>query len=636
MEKKYPHLLSPLFIRNQFIKNRMGLSRSTPTFAFGAHETDPLEMAVTHAGVMAANGAAIVTCSCPKWPTELNNFHPEKPGKYLRASAEGNGLTHHDTEILFNRIAEAVHNHGALAMMSMMDIEPGGWEFSEIPEEVLDRMVEEFAEKAKIYQSVGYDGGCFYMSYGSSILARALSPIYNRRTDKYGQKTALSMAVFQRVREVCGEDFIIEAQVSGTDVPGGFTLDDMVEYAKTWDGLVDILQVRAADAETAHPVGFNTKPGQHITLSYSERIKAAVHHMLVAPIGGFQDPAENDRYIAEGKADMIYMARAYICDFDYYKKIVEGRREDIVPCIRCNKCHTRFGDPDAGCSVNPLFYLSLDLNWKNLYPAVAVPKKVAVMGGGPAGMKAALTAAERGHQVTLYEKSGVLGGQLIHSDYSAFKWPLKNYKDYLIRNLLASDVEIRMNCAPSPEAIEAEGFDALIYAVGAEPKLPPIPGAEGPKVWKSLDVYGREQELGHRVVVVGGSETGVETAAYLSMSGHRVTVLTRQAMIAHDSQPVHYREMFEAFWKELKDFDYYTGTRVHSVADGTVQFTDGTGTPHCIQADAVVLCGGMAPRNEDAIAYAKVVNDFRIIGDCKKVDNVRTATKSAYVAAMLL
>lgn len=635
MEKKYSHLLSPLFIRNKFVKNRMALSRSTPTFAFGAHETDPLEMTVTYSGVIAANGAAIVTCSCPKWPTELNNFDPS-PGHYLRASNEGNGLTHHDTEITFNRIAEAVHNHGSLALMSMMDIEPGGWEFSEMPEAYLDQMVEEFAQKARIYKSVGFDGGCFYMSYGSSILARALSPIYNRREDKYGKRTALSMAIFKRVREVCGEDFIIEAQASGTDVPGGFTIDDVVEYAREWDGLVDILQVRAVDAEMAHPVGFNSRPGEHITLAYSEKIKAAVKNMLVAPVGGFQDPEENDRYIAEGKADLIYMARAYICDFDYYKKILAGRGDDVVPCIRCNKCHTRFGDPDAGCSVNPLFYLSLDLNWKNMYLAVAEPKKVAVMGGGPAGMKAALTASERGHQVTLFEKTGVLGGQLLHSDYASFKWPLKNYKDYLVRKLKESDVEICMNCAPTPEEIEREGFQALIYAVGAEPKLPPIPGAEGPHSWKFLDVYGHEAELGHRVVVIGGSETSVETAAYLSMCGHRVTVLTRAKRIAHDSQPVHYREMFETFWKELKNFDYYTETSVSSVQDGIVEFRDETGAVHTIAADDVVLCGGMRSRNEDAVAYAQIVDYFRIVGDCKKVDNVRTATKAAYVAAMML
>ncbi len=635
MEKRYPHLLSPFFLRGKFVKNRMALSRSTPTFAFGAHETDPLEATVTYCGTVAANGPAIVTCSCPVWPATLN---PETPAPHIRPGpvSGGQGIANHDTEILFNRMAEAVHNHGALALMSMMDIEPGGWELDKIPEEYLDQLVEDFARIAKIYQDLGFDGGCFYMSYRSSILARSLSPVLNTRKDKYGEKTALSLAVFQRVRQVCGDSFIIEAQVSGTEPEGGFTIEDMVEYAKVWDGWVDLLQVRAVDAETAHPVGFNSVPGQYITLAYAAKIKAAVQTMLVAPIGGFQDPAENERFLAEGKADMIYMARAFICDPDYYKKIVAGQGEEIVPCIRCNKCHTRFGDPDAGCSVNPLFYLALEPNWKNTYEAIDIPKKVAVIGGGPAGMKAALTAAERGHQVTLFEKTERLGGQLIHADYAAFKWPLRRYKDYLIRKLGESAVDVRLRTAPTPAEIEAEGFQAVLYAAGAVPKIPPVDGSRGPHVWTPLNVYGHEGELGHRIVVVGGSETGVETAAYLSQCGHQVTVLTRGKRLAHDAQPVHYREMFEAFWAQLKDFDFFTDVITQSVENGCVQFTDADGGSHSIQADDVVLCGGMQPLNQDALAFAAVCDTFRLVGDCNRIADVRVATKSAYVAAMLL
>jgi pyruvate/2-oxoglutarate dehydrogenase complex dihydrolipoamide dehydrogenase (E3) component len=149
-------------------------------------------------------------------------------------------------------------------------------------------------------------------------------------------------------------------------------------------------------------------------------------------------------------------------------------------------------------------------------------------------------------------------------------------------------------------------------------------------------VYGREQELGHRVVVIGGSETGVETAAYLSQSGHQVTVLTRGKQIAHDSQPVHYREMFERFWDGLEDFYFYTETAVSSIADGVVTFTDADGQEQKLEADDVVLCGGMQPQNQEAVQFAKVVKYFRMVGDCNRVANVRTATKAAYVAAMLL
>lgn len=271
-----------------------------------------------------------------------------------------------------------------------------------------------------------------------------------------------------------------------------------------------------------------------------------------------------------------------------------------------------------------------------MYKPAVQSRKVAVMGGGPAGMKAALTAVERGHQVSLFEKSGKLGGQLLHTDYSSFKWPLRDYKDYLIRKLEASGADIRLNTAPSPEDIVSEGFDALLYAVGAEPKRPNIPGIDGDHVRTALDVYGHEQELGHRVVVIGGSETGVETAAYLSMCGHKVTVLTRGRMLAHDSQPVHYREMFEELWKELEDFDYYVKVTTTSIENDRVSFTDSEGLKQSIYANDVVVCGGMAPRMADAPAYSDVVKYFRIIGDCKRVGDVRTATKAAYVAAMLI
>ena len=251
-------------------------------------------------------------------------------------------------------------------------------------------------------------------------------------------------------------------------------------------------------------------------------------------------------------------------------------------------------------------------------------------------MKAALTAAERGHNVTLFEKTGYLGGQLIHTDYSEFKWPLRNYKDYLVRKLKQSGVELRMNTAPTPEDIECEGFKALIYAAGAIPKLPPILGADGKHIWTALGVYGHEKELGSRVVVVGGSETGVETAAYLAQCGHKVTVLTRGRVLAHDAQPVHYREMFEEFWRELDNFDYHVEVTTESVYDGHVVFAGSDGVRHEIKADDVVLCGGMQPENKAALGFAQVVDYFRMVGDCCRVADVRAGTKAAYTAAMLI
>lgn len=157
-------------------------------------------------------------------------------------------------------------------------------------------------------------------------------------------------------------------------------------------------------------------------------------------------------------------------------------------------------------------------------------------------MEAAIVAAQRGHQVILYEKNYFLGGQLRHADFASFKWPLRDFKDYLIRQVNKAGVEVLLSTEATPEMIKAKGYDAILVAVGAEPATLDIPGAHGDNVWKPIDVYVREKELGENVVVIGGSEIGVETGMYLAENGHKVTVLTRQKELATDATPIHYIE----------------------------------------------------------------------------------------------
>lgn len=142
-------------------------------------------------------------------------------------------------------------------------------------------------------------------------------------------------------------------------------------------------------------------------------------------------------------------------------------------------------------------------------------------------MEAAIYTAQRGHQVVLFEQAAVLGGQLIHGDYASFKWPIKRFKEYLITQMKKQGVEIRLGVKATPEDIRKENFDAVIAANGSKPTLPKLAGTENTKYRFCIDVFGHEKEMGKRVVIVGGSETGVETAMYLAETGHDVTVLTR-------------------------------------------------------------------------------------------------------------
>ena len=183
-------------------------------------------------------------------------------------------------------------------------------------------------------------------------------------------------------------------------------------------------------------------------------------------------------------------------------------------------------------------------------------------------MRAALYCAERGHDVTLFEASDALGGQLRLMDAPSFKWPLVNYREYLIRQLGKSSVTVRISTRASSDMLAKEGFDTVIAALGARPSQPPIRGVE--RCRTVFETFGHEAEFGKRVVVIGGSESGTEAGLYLAENGHEVTVLTRQSGLALDATPIHYRETIQEFYAKLPNFAYIPFAKAVEVGDGFV------------------------------------------------------------------
>lgn len=330
---------------------------------------------------------------------------------------------------------------------------------------------------------------------------------------------------------------------------------------------------------------------------------------------------------------MLGMGRSFICDSEYGLKMLEGRGDDIVPCLRCNKCHIQnlTGPWISVCSVNPELGLKKRLDYMIAPPKSA--KKVAIIGGGPAGMEAAITAAKRGHKVILYEKANVLGGQLLHADFVSFKWPLRDFKDYLIRQVYKSGVTVRLGTAATTAEIESTGFDAVVLAIGSEPSIPPISGAEGGGILNPLDVFGNEAGIGNRVILIGGSETSVETAMHLAELGRSVTVLTRQDKIAPDCDRIHYREVMEASWAAMPNLSFIINAQTMLIADSSVTYTGADGAQHILEADTVIVAGGMKSRQAEAIRFYGTACQFAIIGDCQRVGSVQSAVRSAFAAA---
>ena len=670
---KYPNLLKPLVIRNFTLKNRMESANSLPHFLQGP-EKYPADPVITHYANRAKSGAAIVTCM------GINDFNEDK---HMPMEVDGPHFPDFD---LYNsqcqnyllQLSDAIHYYGAIACMGFFvasnkypilhkkhPMDEGTLEYIQLdnpmgpfpgstPEQVeafyddvrakvavldvetMEKVAESYAQQCKILKFLGFDMASIHMCYRSQIPARFLSPVTNHRTDEFGgsleNRARFPLMILKKIREEVGPNFIVELLISGEeDDFGGYTLDDCAAFLKMCEPYVDIAQIRASDADPNHPTNYN--PEETPFLRQAEYIKKSGVKMLIASVGGWQNPETCETAIAEGKIDIVSMARAWVSNPDYGKLVYEGRADDIVPCLRCNKCHGRGpNDPFVSvCSVNPK--IGIEHRLHHLVSQPGLSKRIAVIGGGPAGMKAAMDLCDRGHKVTLYEKEDHLGGAIYHSEFVDFKWTLRDFKNYLIHQVEKRDIDVHLNTAATPELIAAGNYDIVIAALGATPTKPPIPGlAERETVFGAQAMIHPEQ-LGHNVVVIGGGEVGVECGMNLAKKGHEVTVLEMRPQLAMDSTMIHFRSMFVEAWQAIPAFHGITGVTVTGVGADSVSYKDADGTEHTIPADSVVVSAGMKANRDEALSYYNITDGFYMIGDCRTPATVQQAMRQAFAAA---
>jgi 2,4-dienoyl-CoA reductase-like NADH-dependent reductase (Old Yellow Enzyme family)/thioredoxin reductase len=614
-------------------------SNSMPHFLQG-EEPGPAQSMIDHLSRRAANGAAVVTLS--------NTFAPMGP-KTMPAPPELRDIPHMPVYDIYDKqtqnrsimLADAIHFYGSKACLNLMRPHMPGYAMQDRPErhqkayptEMIYQVIDSYIQQAKVGKEMGYDIGSIHCAYNSPLSGEVLSSVDNQRTDEFGgsfeNRIRFLYLICKGIKEACGPNFAVEVLVSGEDAHGGYTVEDLGKYLKYIEPYVDLVQIRMPDADSSHPTGFTP---EHVpALKYTTYLKTLGLDMLIGAVGGFQNAQEADDAIAQGKCDLVYAARAFICDFDYEKKLEQGRGEDITPCIRCNKCHVISNDSVmvTGCSVNPKFGLEHMLD-KMVKPAQSV-KKVAVVGGGPAGMEAALTAAQRGHQVTLYEAAPQLGGALIAAGMPDFKWPVRDFTQWMVSQVEKADITVKLNTTATPELLAKEGYDHVIAALGGTPLVLPISGVD--RAIPGPEAFLHPEKVPGDVVVIGGGEIGVEAGIYFARRGQKVTVLEMTGQFAREAnRPHYYTTLLDAVRKE-ENLTILVNAKVSAVTETGVEYTDQEGNLHQVPAQSVVLSAGTRGKTQEALAFYEAGDLLSVIGDCQKPASLMEAMRAGFATA---
>ncbi len=536
-------------------------------------------------------------------------------------------------------LVEAVHRHGArialqihhggsranpavtggvLVAPSAVGTDPG----SPVPRELMlgeiDALATAYAAAAVRAQHAGYDAVEIHGAHGY-LIHQFLSPASNRRSDAYGgtpeNRRRFAALVAERVRQAVGARYPVLFRLSAE---GGYGIEEAVDIARALEAWgVDAVHVSIGGTAPITLLPPDTSPmarPEGWLTGYAETIKSQVAIPVIA-VGEIRHPAFAEEVLARGQADFIALGRQLLADPDWPARAAAGRDEEIRPCISCDHCRLALlWTRPIRCLVNP--EVGREREFAAVAPAPA-PRRVIVVGGGPAGLEAARVAAARGHRVTLYERQAEPGGQLLLAALPPHKGKIEWLRRSLVTRALKAGVRLATSSTFSPEALAEGGADAVVVATGARPLEETVRGAREGQVATAWDVLeGRPPAKNLSVIVLGGRQMGCETAEFLAERGNRVTLISRSPAgdLAGDVVAT-YRAPLLARLRRL-GVALRTRSDIRALEDGRAIIVDGSGREEAVGADLVVLARGSAPEPTWLEVLRTKVAEVHVVGDC--------------------
>lgn len=555
-------------------------------------------------------------------------------------------------------LVESIHKHGSKAILQLhhggsyarTDLTPltplsssnvayqdaylKGSARDNLPEELtisgISEVVTKFGKAAKRAKDAGFDGIEINGAHGY-LFTQFMSAARNKRTDDYGgnieNRSRILSETIHKIRNVVGANYPIFCRISAeeTGIDGGITFEETKE-------LVVILQKTTLDAlgiSGVPPIRTNYAPSGYF-VKYLEEIRKLVRIPLI--IAGAVDVQIGEDILKEDKADLIAMGRAFLADPEFPRKLAEGRNDEIRPCLRCCMCRDAiaFEDAEVQCCVNPLTGREKEIVVK---PAEN-KKRVVIIGGGPSGMETGIIARKMGHDVTIYEKDTMLGGQLNVADMLPNKSEIYKFKNYLISQVKSLGINIKLGQEIDSVNFTKLGYDEVILATGSTPKCLDDSVCTLGKIMMLEDILYGEDDTGENVVVIGLGMTGCEIAHYFAKNEKKVTIL--EIASEADFKPSTLRAALLGIL-EQHNITIVTEAKIKNITPDNVLIEDKDGNDQTIKADTVVSSIG---RLSDMDLYneikSEIPNKIYTVGDAVRPGRIYEAIQTAFHTALEL